>query len=537
MERNLDRVAYFKAREGKTGRWVMVREWIDGLDVDNRKTVNTCFEREVHIGTLLRDVAYGHAPIVELYEPKARAGGTYDRLFLEFVPGLWLSNALAHGPLGERNALVVARDIALAVTAHASHGVVHLNIQPTTVLLRYDPANERLVVGAKLDDYGYAYCPSLPHETVEVRRLAREYCPPDLRAGAPPHTSHDLYNIGLLLWEMVAGKPYARAKAEGSETIRQLSVASVTQQILERALHEDPAQRYREPIDLATALQKALDTVSADPAYRQPSSAGRKDSHPWGGLIGVLVVLIVLCLGLAVWLPRNLMVVVAPDPTPAALPPTLPMPTTLLISMTAASEAGPTMTSNVSPTIRTNGTTLPTTVSTNGPVLAGVGTATLTRTAEPPAAPLEASDQTSTAEVLAATERATALNVTFSQTQAAASTLTAEAFQINLSPTAPPRPSPTATEVPKLRFIKLNENDNPSCISVQIRYVRTNGWYFTIVNTPLRGEFDEGGNARVCGLPPRQEVHLNVLNSRSQIIRGGQGIPSRGGAIMRADWR
>lgn len=98
-------------------------------------------------------------------------------------------------------------------------------------------------------------------------------------------------------------------------------------------------------------------------------------------------------------------------------------------------------------------------------------------------------------------------------------------------------PTPTATRDPSiLHFIAANYNDDPTCISVQIRGIKTNGWFFTVDGLKLRGNFDGGGNARLCGLGNRQEVTITVFNGAGRSVAGGRGIPSRGSAIMSAGW-
>lgn len=102
-----------------------------------------------------------------------------------------------------------------------------------------------------------------------------------------------------------------------------------------------------------------------------------------------------------------------------------------------------------------------------------------------------------------------------------------------------PTPAPTSTpaEARRLRFVKLNENDNPNCISVAISGIRTSGWSFTIDGTNNVGRFDAGGNARVCGLATQQEVTLTVRDENGRPVPGGSGVPARGSAIMGATWQ
>ena len=106
------------------------------------------------------------------------------------------------------------------------------------------------------------------------------------------------------------------------------------------------------------------------------------------------------------------------------------------------------------------------------------------------------------------------------------------------APTATPRPEPTAVAQPaSLRFVKLNEDDDPACVSVQVVGIDTSGWFFTVDGIEsVRGSFNFG-HARACGLSAQQQVTFTVKNAQGQPVRGGSGIPTRGSAIMYAEWR
>lgn len=113
-------------------------------------------------------------------------------------------------------------------------------------------------------------------------------------------------------------------------------------------------------------------------------------------------------------------------------------------------------------------------------------------------------------------------------------------------PTATPKPPPPPAAAPaapqvaeqaQLRFVKLNEDDDPSCITVAVRGIGTAGWSFRVDGSRLAGRFDRSGNARACGLGRRQEVTFTVFNGAGQAVAGGRGVPARGSAIMQARWR
>lgn len=107
----------------------------------------------------------------------------------------------------------------------------------------------------------------------------------------------------------------------------------------------------------------------------------------------------------------------------------------------------------------------------------------------------------------------------------------------NVPPTPiPVTPSPASSA--QLRFRLLNENDDPSCVSIGIKGISTRGWKFRINGLNLTpGSFDNAGNARVCGLAPRQEVTFDVLYASGAIVPGGRGVATRGSSIMTADWQ
>lgn len=101
---------------------------------------------------------------------------------------------------------------------------------------------------------------------------------------------------------------------------------------------------------------------------------------------------------------------------------------------------------------------------------------------------------------------------------------------------------PTATSAPvvdnrALRVALKNSDDDPSCISVQIRGIRTSGWVLRADGLKLSANFDGAGNARLCGLARQQEFTFSVFIAKGGAVAGGSGIPARGGNIFVADWR
>jgi hypothetical protein len=111
---------------------------------------------------------------------------------------------------------------------------------------------------------------------------------------------------------------------------------------------------------------------------------------------------------------------------------------------------------------------------------------------------------------------------------------------------APTAPASGTNPPPALRIqvIKLNSNDDPSCITVGrgAQALRA-GTYFKVdgSNEPhLRGTFSRSGDARICGLarpndpnsPWRQEVTISFFYANGNRISGGAGVPAKGGDIF-----
>ena len=100
----------------------------------------------------------------------------------------------------------------------------------------------------------------------------------------------------------------------------------------------------------------------------------------------------------------------------------------------------------------------------------------------------------------------------------------------------PPPPTPVP-DAGRLWVRKLNEDDQPGCISMRITGVNTRGWSFGVDGMNLAGRFDDAGNARLCGLGPDQEVTISVRDRSGRVVPGGRGVPAKGRAIMLGTWQ
>jgi serine/threonine protein kinase len=133
-------------------------------------------------------------------------GETYY-LVSDWVRAATLGNLLAEGPLPLDAALVVAADAADAVVhAHARHdltpgGILHLGLSPETVLV--DGEGNVLV-----RDFGLLTARVSPNWADDDKLVyALRYCAPELLEGGIVDQRADVFALGALLFELVAGRP------------------------------------------------------------------------------------------------------------------------------------------------------------------------------------------------------------------------------------------------------------------------------------------------------------------------------------------
>jgi serine/threonine protein kinase len=130
-----------------------------------------------------------------------RSGESYY-LARALPPGEPLSQRIrTKGPLSEKEAVRVARDIALAIAAYSSVGLVHGSIRPENVVIAPDGR-------AILRDIGSTPAPERPDPDVPppCADIPR-YLAPEQIVGDPLDVRTDIYALGIVLFEAVTGKP------------------------------------------------------------------------------------------------------------------------------------------------------------------------------------------------------------------------------------------------------------------------------------------------------------------------------------------
>jgi len=206
-----------------------------------------------------------HPNICTVYEVGEDAGVQY--IAIEYVEGLTLREYIGRRRGGEpglsvAEAASIAAQIADALDEAHKRGIVHRDVKSENIMI-----NAR--GQAKVMDFGLARLAGaarLTKSSSTVGTLA--YMPPEAIQGGEVDARSDLFSLGAVLYEMVAGKVPFRGEHEASmmysilnedpiplvETLPDISPDLI--HIINRSLEKDPADRYQSAADMAIELRR-----------------------------------------------------------------------------------------------------------------------------------------------------------------------------------------------------------------------------------------------------------------------------------------
>jgi serine/threonine protein kinase len=284
-------------------------------------------------------------------------------LIMEFVEGLTLDQIIERkGPLPIEEVLSYVRQTCAGLDAAHRAGVVHRDIKPANLMITPEGR-------VKIMDFGIARLESTVGLTQSgVFMGTPRYISPEMARGAGADVRSDLYSLGLLLYEMLAGSPPFNADnpwavlrqqiEEQVPPIRQIrpDVPEWLEAVIARATAKDPAQRFQTPSEMLAAIKgqtagptgvtEVLTTHAFVTSGVEARPAGRRVSLGlvWG-LAGAaivtlaLVALFVFGLGGGQTTPTPLPSEVALAPTDSPMP--LPTDTAVIVVVTSTPEDTP----------------------------------------------------------------------------------------------------------------------------------------------------------------------------------------------------
>ncbi len=238
-----------------------------------------------------RAASFVHPDVSTVYGLEEGAG----RLFVTLEPpeGRTLTSLLAAGDLPLETALQMALSLLDVVAAAKEEGVVHGSLHPGDVRLHDD--GSIAAGGFGLRELRLA----VEAESPESAPWAA-YRPPESAPGLLPDHRTDLFVLGRLVREMLAGAAAPADPVSGEAREVPAEAASGLEAALDRFLSEDPVQRP-EPAELRPHLERLQRELLREPEPEPEESARRRLDTParWGLLaVGVLLAVLV---GWAVW--------------------------------------------------------------------------------------------------------------------------------------------------------------------------------------------------------------------------------------------
>jgi eukaryotic-like serine/threonine-protein kinase len=221
-------------------------------------------------------LALNHPNILTIFEI-GQTGPSYY-IATEYIEGETLRHCIWTDPLKVDEALGVAIQVAMALEAAHAAGIVHRDIKPENIMLRQDRfVRDRFV---KVLDFGLAKLterdsPSADPEAVTMPGSQTSpgaiigttgYMSPEQAQGDSVDFRSDIFSLGVVIYEMVAGHPPFTGRTDSHVRVSILDhdpaplmgvqVPRQLERIVSKTLEKNPDQRYQTVTDLKLDLER-----------------------------------------------------------------------------------------------------------------------------------------------------------------------------------------------------------------------------------------------------------------------------------------
>jgi len=235
--------------------------------------------------------ALNHPNILTIYEIGEADGNSF--IATEFVDGLTLRELMDRSSISIEKCIDIAKQVATALSAAHSAGIIHRDIKPPNIMVR----NDGLV---KILDFGIAKFTQPTSETLPdsgVETLpgtvvgTAAYMSPEQARGKPIDQRSDIWSLGVILYEMIAGRQPFEGKTAldlmaavidrqpASLSTSGKVVPPLLEKIVFKALDKEQEKRYQNTAEVLADLNECTSEIASTSNVERVSNQSQSDGH------------------------------------------------------------------------------------------------------------------------------------------------------------------------------------------------------------------------------------------------------------------
>jgi serine/threonine protein kinase len=259
----------YEARDTRLHRNVAIKIIRSGVG-DERQRQR--FEQEARSAARLN-----HPNVTAIYDVGDQDDESY--IVMERLSDSSLADRLREGPLPAAQARQLALDLLSGLGAAHGQGILHRDIKPSNILFSSTGS-------AKLADFGIALLDQ-DADLTETGMIigSAPYMPPERLHGQPATACGDLYSLGVVLYEALAGRPPFEgdtpfAVAQAIDATNPVSIGRINAEIdrrfgfaVDRAMRRAPDARFASAASMAAAIEADHPVLVPTVPQAAPSSA------------------------------------------------------------------------------------------------------------------------------------------------------------------------------------------------------------------------------------------------------------------------